>query len=180
MLCYLPTEALAVRQASACPVGHLTSLKKEIAMPAKARHQFTVRYYECDPLGHVNHAVYVSYFETGRLAAMAACGMPFSDIMKQGYALVASDIFVQYKMAAVLEDQLEVQTWITGFRGARSVWQQELYRCRDHALLAQAVVNGAFTTADGRPIRVPAHIRQPLEAYYLPDSAWAAPPWRSG
>jgi YbgC/YbaW family acyl-CoA thioester hydrolase len=138
-------------------------------MPAKARHQFTVRYYECDPLGHVNHAVYVSYFETGRLEAMTACGLPFSDIMKQGYALVASDIFVQYKMAAVLEDQLEVHTWITGFRGARSVWYQELYRCRDNALLAHSVVNGAFTNAAGRPIRVPAHIRQPLEAYYLPD-----------
>jgi len=147
-------------------------------MPAKARHQFTVRYYECDPLGHVNHAVYVSYFETGRLEAMAACGLLFSDLMKQGYALVASDIYVQYKIAAVLEDQLEVQTWITGFRGARSVWQQELYRCRDNALLAQAVINGAFTTADGRPIRVPAHFRQPLEAYYLPDDAWVPPRWR--
>ncbi len=147
-------------------------------MPAKARHQFTVRYYECDPLGHVNHAVYVSYFELGRLEAMAACGLPFSDIIKQGYALVASDIFVQYKMAAVLEDQLEVQTCITDFRGARSVWQQELYRCRDNALLAQAMVSGAFTTAEGRPIRVPAHIRQSLEAYYLPDDAWPPPRWR--
>jgi acyl-CoA thioester hydrolase len=147
-------------------------------MPAKARHQFTVRYYECDPLGHVNHAVYVSYFETGRLEAMAACGLRFSDLMKRGYALVASDIFVQYKMAAVLEDHLEVQTWISGFRGARSVWQQELYRCRDRALLAQAVVHGAFTTADGRPIRIPAHVRQPLEAYYLPDDVWVPPRWR--
>ena len=39
-------------------------------MPAKARHQLTVRYYECDPLGHVNHSVYVSYFEMGRLEAV--------------------------------------------------------------------------------------------------------------
>ncbi|ETX03941.1 acyl-CoA thioesterase [Candidatus Entotheonella palauensis] len=147
-------------------------------MSVKSHLRFKVRYYECDPLGHVNHAAYVSYFEMGRLEAMAACGVPFSDVMKQGYALVASDIFVQYKMAAVLEDQLELQTWITDFRGARSVWHQELYRCRDNALLAQAVVNGAFTTADGRPIRVPTHIRQQLEAYYLPDRAWEAPRWR--
>ncbi len=141
-------------------------------MAAKARHQFTVRYYECDPLGHVNHAVYVSYFEMGRLEAMAACGIPFSDVMKQGYALVASDVFVQYKIPALLEDEIEVHTCITGYRGARSVWQQELFRCRDHVLLAQAVVNGAFTRADGRPIRVPESIRQRLEALYLPDEAW--------
>ncbi len=144
-------------------------------MSAKACHQFTVRYYECDPLGHVNHAVYVSYFETGRLEAMAASGVPFSDIMNRGYALVASDIFVQYKIAAVLEDQLEVQSWIADFRGARSIWHQELYRRHDNALLAQAIVNGAFTTADGRPVRVPAHIRQCLEAYYLPNAPWDAP-----
>ncbi len=147
-------------------------------MPAKARHQFTVRYYECDPLGHVNHAVYVSYFEMGRLEAMAACGIPFSDIMKQGYALVASDVFVQYKKPALLEDELEVQTCITGYRGARSVWQQEIFRCCDNALIAQALVHGAFTRADGRPIRVPPHIRQRLDAHYLPDEAW--PPFRIG
>jgi acyl-CoA thioester hydrolase len=147
-------------------------------MPAKAHYQFTVRYYECDPLGHVNHAVYVSYFEMGRLEALAACGLPFSDILQQGYTLVASDIFVQYKMSAVFEDQLEVQTWITGFRGARSTWHQELYRCRDRTLLAKAIVNGAFTNADGHPIRVPDHLRQPLEAYYLPDDTWTPPRWR--
>jgi len=75
----------------------------------------------------------------------------------------------------VLEDQLEVRSWITGFRGARSIWQQELYRRRDDALLAQAVVNGAFTTADGRPVRVPAHFQQQLQVYYLPDEVWAPP-----
>ncbi len=46
-------------------------------MPAKARCQITVRHYECDPLGHVNHAMYVHYFEVGRLTAMADAGLPF-------------------------------------------------------------------------------------------------------
>ncbi|PON14224.1 hypothetical protein C2W62_30235 [Candidatus Entotheonella serta] len=106
---------------------------------------------------------------------MAASGIPFSSLMKQGYALVASDIYVKYKTAAIFEDHLEVHTWIANFRGARSVWHQELYRCRDNTLLAQAIVNGAFTMADGRPIRVPAHIRQHLEVYYLPDMPWDSP-----
>ena len=67
-------------------------------MPAKARCQITVRHYECDPLGHVNHAMYVHYFEVGRLTAMADAGLPFSAILKQGYTVVAVDIYVQYKM----------------------------------------------------------------------------------
>jgi YbgC/YbaW family acyl-CoA thioester hydrolase len=86
-------------------------------MPAKARYQFTVRYYECDPLGHVNHAAYVNYFEMGRLQAMADVGLPFADIMQQEYAVVASDIFVQYKIPAQFDDLLEVQSYISAFAG---------------------------------------------------------------
>ena len=61
-------------------------------MPAKARCQITVRHYECDPLGHVNHAMYVHYFEVGRLTAMADAGLPFGAVLKQGYTVVAVDI----------------------------------------------------------------------------------------
>jgi acyl-CoA thioester hydrolase len=144
-------------------------------MSAKARCQLTVRLYECDPLGHVNHAVYVHYFETGRIDAMAAAGLPFADILKQGYTVVASDIFVQYKAPAFADDILDVQSYITSFRGARMTWQQELYRQRDGELLALAEVNGAFTRADGRPVRVPPAMRTLLEAIYLPEAAWSLP-----
>jgi acyl-CoA thioesterase FadM len=44
-------------------------------MPAKARCQLKVRHYECDPLGQVNHAVYVHDFEVARLEAMADAGL---------------------------------------------------------------------------------------------------------
>jgi acyl-CoA thioester hydrolase len=142
-------------------------------MPAKARCQLTVRLYECDPLGHVNHAVYVHYFETGRIDAMAAAGLPFADILKQGYTVVASDIFVQYKAPAFADDILDVQSYITSFRGARMTWQQELYRQHDGVMLALAEVNGAFTRADGRPVRVPPAMRALLEAIYLPEAAWS-------
>jgi acyl-CoA thioester hydrolase len=141
---------------------------------AKAHWQITVRYYECDPLGHVNHAVYVHYFETARLQAMAAAGLPFSDVIKQGYTVVASDIFVQYKAPAVVDDVLETQSYITHFRGARMTWQQELYRCTSGELLAVAEVNGAFTLANGRPIRIPPAMRTLLDAVYVPEAAWSS------
>jgi acyl-CoA thioester hydrolase len=144
-------------------------------MPAKARLEFAVRYYECDPLGHANHAVYVNYFEMGRLEAMAAAGLPFSSVMEQGYTVVASDIFVQYKIPALMEERVEVQSYIVQFRGARMTWQQELYRCSGGALLARAVVNGAFTRSDGRPVRVPPSMRNLLDTVYLPHAAWPPP-----
>jgi acyl-CoA thioesterase FadM len=86
---------------------------------------------------------------------------------------VASDIYVQYKAPAVFDDVLEVQSYITRFRGARMTWQQELYRHASGELLALAEVNGAFTLANGRPVRVPPAMRTLLEAVYLPEAAWA-------
>jgi acyl-CoA thioester hydrolase len=144
-------------------------------MPTKARCHLTVRHYECDPLGHVNHAVYLHYFEVGRLEARARAGLPFAAVLKQGYTVVASDVFVQYKAAAFSDDVLELQSCITPFHGARMTWQQELYRHRSGELLALAEVTGAFTLSDGRPVRIPPAMRELLEAVHVPDAAWPLP-----
>ena len=141
-------------------------------MPAQAHSQLTVRHYECDPLGHVNHAVYVHYFEVGRLEAMTAAGLPFSELLKQGYAIVAVDIYVQYKAPAFADDVLDLQTWIASFRSAVMTWHQTLSRRTTGELLALAEVTGAFTRADGRPTRIPPHIRALFDAIHVPEVAW--------
>ena len=102
-------------------------------------------------------------------------GLPFAAVCKQGYAVVASDVFVQYKAPAFSDDVLELQSCITHFRGARMTWQQELYRHRNGELLALAEVTGAFTLADGRPVRIPPAMRELLEAVYVPEAAWPLP-----
>ena len=106
-------------------------------MPAKAHCQLTVRHYECDPLGHVNHAMYVHYFEVGRLTAMAEAGLPFGAVLKQGYTVVAVDIYVQYKAPAFADDVLEVESYITDFHGALMTWQQTIHRRADGVLAGE-------------------------------------------
>jgi len=147
-------------------------------MPTKARCQITVRHYECDPLGHVNHAVYAHYFEVGRLAAMAEAGLPFRAVLKQGYTVVAVDMYVQYKAPAFTDEVLEVESYISSFRGAQMTWQQAIYRSADGVLLALAEVHGAFTRADGRPTRIPPAMRALLEAVHLPEAEQPARPQR--
>jgi acyl-CoA thioesterase FadM len=84
-------------------------------LPAKAHCQLKVRHYECDPLGHVNHAVYVHYFEVARLAAMAAAGLSFTEILTQGYTIVASDLVGQDQALAFAEDLLDLQSCIAHY-----------------------------------------------------------------
>jgi acyl-CoA thioester hydrolase len=147
-------------------------------MPDKARCQLIVRHYECDPLGHVNHAVYLHYFEVGRLDAMAKAGLPFAAVLKAGYTVVASDAYVQYNAPAFTDDVLEVQSAITHFRGARMLWHQEIYRHSTGELLARADITGAFTLTDGRPVRIPPGMQALLEAVHVPTAAGSAPPRR--
>jgi acyl-CoA thioester hydrolase len=147
-------------------------------VPEKTRCQLIVRHYECDPLGHVNHAVYLHYFEVGRLQGMTKAGLPFSEVLKQGYTVVATEVFIQYKAPAFTDDVLEVQSWITDFRGARMFWHQELWRQSTGELLAWADVTGAFTLADGRPVRIPPAMRTLLAAVYVPEAARSASPRR--
>jgi acyl-CoA thioester hydrolase len=89
----------------------------------KARCSLLVRHYECDPLEHVNYAVYLHYFEMGRLEAMAKVGLLFAAVLKQGYTVVASDVFVQYKAPAFSDDVLALQSWVSRFHRARMTRQ---------------------------------------------------------
>ncbi len=139
-------------------------------MPSTSRCQLTVRHYECDPLGHVNHAIYVHYFEVGRLTAMAEAGLPFSVILQQGYTVIAVDLYVQYKAPAFSEDVLDIESCVADFHGAMMTWRQVIRRQADGVVLALAEVQGAFTRADGRPTRIPAAMRTLLEAVYVPDA----------
>jgi hypothetical protein len=86
---------------------------------ATASGQFTMHHDAGDPLGPVNHAVYVHDFEVARLEAMAAVSLPFAAILKQGYTVVASDLFVQCKTPAFADDLLDIQRCIAHVRGAR-------------------------------------------------------------
>lgn len=140
-------------------------------MPTRATCTLSVRHYECDPLGHVNHAMYVHYFEVGRLAAMADAGLPFSAVLKQGYTVIAVDIYVQYKAPAFSDDVLAIESYITDFHGAMMTWRQAIRRQADSTVLALAEVQGAFTRADGRPTRIPPAMRTLLETVYVPETA---------
>jgi YbgC/YbaW family acyl-CoA thioester hydrolase len=144
-------------------------------MPVKARCQLTVRHYECDPLGHVHHAMYVHDFEVGRLTAMAGAGLPFGAILKQGYTVVAVDLYVLDKAPAFMDDVREVERYITDFHGALMTWQQAIHRGADGVLVALAAVNGAFIRADGRPTRIPSAMRTLLETVYVSDAAPVLP-----
>jgi len=119
-----------------------------------------VRWGELDPYGHVNHAVYLTYLEQARIAALESVGWGMAEIERLGFRVVVARADLRFRQAAVAGDELAVSSWIAELRPASSLWRQEVRR--DGRLLVEAEVTGACTDLTGRPRRVPDEVQQAL------------------
>jgi YbgC/YbaW family acyl-CoA thioester hydrolase len=140
-----------------------------VGEPARCR--LKVRHYEVDGYGHVNHASYVHYLETGRVEALEAVGLSLDEMRRQGYLIVAVELVVRYHASARAGETLEVITRIREIRGARTVWVQEIRETTARRLLVTAEVIGALMTEDGRPVRIPAAFVEKLSTLAVADDA---------
>ncbi|MDX1663323.1 MAG: thioesterase family protein [Candidatus Promineifilaceae bacterium] len=96
--------------------------------PALYTTEFPIRYDECDPYGHVNHAVYLRYMQEAAFQATAAVGYPMSWYEAQGRAWLVRDTDIEYLAPLHYGDRVRVRTWVLDFRRVRSRRAYELYR----------------------------------------------------
>ena len=59
-------------------------------------HEIKVRFYELDLYGHLNHAVYIQFFETGRIELLEEAGMALHEINKNDLRFVVSKISTSF------------------------------------------------------------------------------------
>ena len=135
---------------------------------------FRVRFGELDPYNHVNHAIYVAWFEAGRGEALESIGMSLSAMAELGFQIVVTDLSVQYKVPGKAGDDVTVETWVSEIGGARSTWSQRITRTSPDTgsptVLCTAEVRAGCTTTEGRPTRMPAELKAALGQLSLPDT----------
>lgn len=112
-----------------------------------------VRFYELDPYGHVNHGVYLNYFEVARIAALDRLGVGLARLRELGYHLVVVEAHVRFRVPAVAGDRLTVTSEVAELRRASTTWHQRLLRGEE--LLATNTVRAAVTDLTGRPTTPP-------------------------
>lgn len=112
-----------------------------------------VRFSEIDPYGHVNHAVYLTYFEVARTEALIDCGLPIEGLATRGYQMVVTELSVRFRQAAGPGDRLTVETRVSEVRRARAVWSQRILR--DGEELVTADITIGVTDRAGKPTRPP-------------------------
>jgi acyl-CoA thioester hydrolase len=113
-----------------------------------------VRYAEIDAQGHVNNAVYLSYFEVGRVEWLRAAGLSYRELEAQGYGIVVVEVLAHYRRAAFFDDELTLRTELADL--SRASMRFEYVVSRDGELLVTGHTRHACVDlATGKPIRVP-------------------------
>lgn len=136
-----------------------------------------VRFHDCDPLGHVNNAVYLGYLEQAAIDHAAAMNWPASRLQGEfGAVFVARRHEIDFLRPAFENDVLEILTWPESLAGARAMRAYQIRRIEaspgslppdrlvdasyisrsEGEVVVTARTAWAFTyVSGGRPVRIP-------------------------
>ena len=126
------------------------------------RTPITVRFYELDPYGHLNHSVYIQYFEVGRIDLFASFGWTLGGLADLGTQVVVSSIATTFLAPGLESDQLVVESWVEDVKRVTTTFGQRIVR--GEQILAEQTVVGACLNLNGRPMRFPAEMTDAMKS----------------
>lgn len=126
------------------------------------RHRLTVRFSDCDLLGHVNNAVYLTYFEECRVAWWRELsGGP----TLPGVGVILARAECNYRAPATVSDALEVRLAVTAIGTSSVTMEYEIEHLATGRLLADGkTVVVAYDYKTGKSVPVPPDTRAKLLA----------------
>ena len=138
------------------------------------QHWLNIRvYYEdTDFTGMVYHANYLRFFERGRSDFLRDAGVSHQHLLArpEPAAFTLTNVEVDYKRAARVDDLLTIRTRSLGVKGARMYFNQTCLRGED--VIAEGRITAVMIHADGRPMRPLKDVVEQLEPFrYKPPVA---------
>ncbi len=120
-----------------------------------------VRFFELDPYGHVNHAVYVQYFEVGRVELLDVAGFGMIGLRDEGIRIVVTELESRFLRPAFAGDELLIETEVAEVRRASLRFSQRILRSDEVVATQQTMA--ATIDRQGRPVRIPPALVTALE-----------------
>lgn len=124
--------------------------------------EIRVRYQETDAQGVVHHANYLTWFESGRVELLRACGHSYRALEDDGLMLVVAEANLKYFLPARFDDLIRLTTRTLSTRGARI--RHEYRLVRGDELLMTGTTSVACIDRNGRVRRLPDWLLLPGEA----------------
>jgi YbgC/YbaW family acyl-CoA thioester hydrolase len=133
---------------------------REVTQPTTTR--FEARSYELDPYGHLNNAVFVNWFEHGRLCYLRDRGLTYMSVPADfGVRIVVVQQDITYRAEVNLGDELDLATTIERFGNSSFTFRHELtFAAGGVAGLGKVTM---VCTKDGRSTSMPDALRAKLQ-----------------
>lgn len=128
----------------------------------KYEHELDVRFRDCDPMGHVNNAVYLTYLESARLAWWRAAFGP--DGLRE-HGVILARVEIDYRRPAFPGDRLVVRMRVVRIGRSSFTVAYEVVNVPTQEVIAEAVsVQVAYDYGQGRSVPLADRLREKLEA----------------
>ncbi len=93
-------------------------------------HRLQVRFRDCDPLGHVNNAVYLTYLEQARFhlwkAQLGFVAKSAADTGPRGVGFIMARMEIDFRAQAKYGDELDVTLSLDGFGRTSFTYSYEI------------------------------------------------------
>jgi acyl-CoA thioester hydrolase len=137
------------------PVSRESFPEPPLPPPGQFKMRRLVEWRDIDLAQHVNNATYMTYFEDCAIRDAMTRGWPMARMTEAGFGIIARRYGIEYKLPALMGDELEVATWISNVKRSTAVRHFTITRVQDHMLLARAYALWVWVDlVTGRPIRI--------------------------
>lgn len=131
-------------------------------MPASFAHTARVRFRDLDAMGHVNHAVYLTYMEEARIAFLTAATGPIDP--DDPFRFLVARVEIDYRRPARLGDVLTTRLSVARFGRTSFDFEYELRDAEGREVARSRTVQ-VFVDSAGRPSPVPDGFRKAVETF---------------
>ncbi|HOG28504.1 MAG TPA: thioesterase family protein [Vicinamibacterales bacterium] len=115
-----------------------------------------VRFRDCDMMGHVNNAVYLTYLEVARFAYWRAAGL---DRVADEVSYILARVEIDYRAQAEVGEVLDVAAGVTGIGRSSFSMAFEIRNPAGRLVAAAKSVQVAYDYGARAPVPVPDAVR---------------------
>ncbi len=123
--------------------------------------ELQVRSADLDAYGHVNHAIYLQYYEQARVEYLEQCGLSFRSLWEQGYLFVIARAEVDYHQGLDLSQRITIPGEIGEMGNSSVIFMQRILLLPGEELISSARFVAVFVDrSTNRPVIVPENFRR--------------------
>ena len=132
-------------------------------MPHVFQHPIEVRFRDCDPLGHVNNAAYLTYLEQARLFFWRSLWGFGLDGLTSKPGVIMARAEIDYRLPAHYGQTLQVRIDLAAIGRTSFTYDYEILDEQQRVVASARTVQVMFDYDTGRPVPIPDEIRAKMQ-----------------